>query len=608
MTLEVVGARSMAALWRDRVRATPSALAFEFVRESGQERRWEPLTWRQADERVRRIAAGLEARGVARGDRVAILAGTRIEWVLADFAVLCAGAATTTIYPSSTVEEAGFVLEDSGATVVFVEDPTQLAKVSSARLAVVFDPDGPPAEGDRWIPLEALEAEGASLLDDHPDVVDRRIDELGPEDLATLIYTSGTTGRPKGVVLVHDNWLFQAESVAKDLAPHQRPGDKQYLFLPLAHSFGKICELMCVVTGVPTAIDGRIDKVVEGLAATRPTLMCAVPRVFEKIFNRISAGARDKGPRAEKVLAWARAVGEEGLRCRDEGRAPGAWLRARLFVADRLVFRRLRDAMGGRIRAFVSGGAPLSVEIARFFEAAGMTILEGYGLTETAAAATSNKLDDHTFGTVGRPVSGCELALGPDGEILLRGRNVMRGYWNRPEATAEVIDAHGWFHTGDLGSVDAEGRVRITGRKKDLIITSGGKNVAPLDIEGRLKARSDLLAELVMSGDRRPYCVALAWLDPDSLKQREERSGLNRPFAEASQDPEVARELEALVAEVNATLPSYATIKRVLVLDHPIDPASGLLTPSMKVKRNVVAERYADRLAAMYEAGAAAGG
>ncbi|MCA9489327.1 MAG: long-chain fatty acid--CoA ligase [Myxococcales bacterium] len=592
---------SMAALWRARVATTPSALAFESLVDGA----WTPMTWRQADERVRRIAAGLVARGVQRGDRVAILAGTRLEWVLADFAILCAGAACTTIYPSSTADEASFVLTDAGCVAVFAEDAEQVAKLRSeeARLGevvlrVVIDPTD--CEDEGWISLEALERAGADHLEGAPGTVDDRIEALGPEDLATLIYTSGTTGRPKGVVLAHDNWLMQAEAVEQDLAPHQRPGDKQYLFLPLAHSFGKICELMAVVTGVPTAIEGRIDLIVDGLAATRPTILCAVPRVFEKINARIVTGAREKGPRAAAMLDWARRVGDERLACRDAGKPPGLALRLKGAVADRLVFRRLREGMGGRIRAFVSGGAPLAPEIARFFDAAGMVIIEGYGLTETAAAAISNKLDDYAFGTVGRPIPGCELRISDDGEILLRGRNVMVGYWNRPEATAEALDDERWLRTGDLGSLDEHGRLRVTGRKKDILVTSGGKNVAPLDIEGRIKGRCPLVAEIVMLGDRRPYCVALVWLDPDAVKGREERSGRNRPFDEASQDPALAAEVTAVVDEVNATLPSYATIKRTLILDHPIDAESGLLTPSMKVKRNVVAARYQGRLDEMY--------
>jgi long-chain acyl-CoA synthetase len=594
-------AKNVAELWRSRTRETPDALAFEH-RVAGT---WTPVTWRQADERVRRVAAGLVARGVARGDRVALLASTRLEWILCDFGVLCAGAAVSTVYPSNTADEVAFVLEDAGCVAVVVEDAAQLqklrqeqARLGAVRLVVVIDPAG--CDGDGWLALSTLEDEGGRALAADPACVDARIDATGPEDLATLIYTSGTTGRPKGVMLVHDNWLVQAEAITADLRPHLQPGDKQYLFLPLAHSFGKICELIAVAVGIPTAVEGRIDLVVDGLLATRPTILCAVPRVFEKISARIRNGAAQKGPRAVAVLKWAQRVGAERLARQDAGRRVGVRLTIQHAIADRLVFRKLRDALGGRIRAFLSGGAPLSIDLAVFFRAAGMVILEGYGLTETAAASTANRLDDFAFGTVGKPFEGGQVAIAPDGEVLLRGRHVMRGYWNRPQDTAAVLDADGWFHTGDLGSVDAAGRLHITGRKKDLIITSGGKNIAPLDTESRLKAATELVAELVMQGDRRNYCVGLVWLDPEVLEKRDAAAGRHRTFAEASADPAVRAEVQAAMDGINGTLASYEQVKKLLFLDHPLDAASGLLTPSMKVKRNLVADRYAAVLDAAY--------
>jgi long-chain acyl-CoA synthetase len=407
-------AKNVAELWRSRTRETPDALAFEH-RVAGT---WTPVTWRQADERVRRVAAGLVARGVARGDRVALLASTRLEWILCDFGVLCAGAAVSTVYPSNTADEVAFVLEDAGCVAVVVEDAAQLqklrqeqARLGAVRLVVVIDPAG--CDGDGWLALSTLEDEGGRALAADPACVDARIDATGPEDLATLIYTSGTTGRPKGVMLVHDNWLVQAEAITADLRPHLQPGDKQYLFLPLAHSFGKICELIAVAVGIPTAVEGRIDLVVDGLLATRPTILCAVPRVFEKISARIRNGAAQKGPRAVAVLKWAQRVGAERLARQDAGRRVGVRLTIQHAIADRLVFRKLRDALGGRIRAFLSGGAPLSIDLAVFFRAAGMVILEGYGLTETAAASTANRLDDFAFGTVGKPFEGGQVAIAP---------------------------------------------------------------------------------------------------------------------------------------------------------------------------------------------------
>jgi long-chain acyl-CoA synthetase len=590
--------RTVPELWARRVAATPSALAFRYR----QGEQWTGCTWREADEHVRRIAAGLVARGLQKGDRVAILCGTRVEWVWSDFGTLSAGLATSTIYPSSTSEECRYILSDAGCAAVFVEDRGQLDKIRpfrgelpALRHVFVIDPEGTePADAT---PLARLEDEGAAWLEAHPE--GPRAD-VRPDDLATLIYTSGTTGPPKGVILTHDNWVFQAEALGETVAPHVRDDDVQYLFLPLAHAYGKVVELVAVALGVPTAIDGDTDRILDGLKAVRPTMMPAVPRVFEKIYNRIVTRARDAGERRYAIFRWAVRVGDEVVRRRMAGQRVGIGLALRFRVADRLVFSKLRDALGGRIRAFVSGGAPLSPDIARFFEAAGMTILEGYGLTETSAGASSNRRDDFAFGTVGRPLPGSEMAIAPDGEVLVRGRNVMKGYWNRPEATADAIDREGWFHTGDLGAFDEHGRLAITGRKKDLIVTAGGKNVAPTDPENRVKASCPLVAEIVTVGDARPYCAALVWLDPEAIAAWAAERGRDGALAARAGDPELVAAVEAAVEDVNRGLPSYATIKKVTVLDHAISPESGLLTPSLKVKRSLVTARYAQAIEAMY--------
>jgi long-chain acyl-CoA synthetase len=594
--------RSVAALWRGRVRATPGRTAFRY-REGGE---WRSMTWAEADARVRRIGAGLLALGVPRGARVAILSRTRVEWILADFGILCAGAATSTVYPTSTARDTAYILEDAGCWGVFVEDEAQLEKVLDGGVIPehVFVLEGGARGTGQRTPrsLLALEECGAAWLDAHPDGLDERIDAVGADDLATLIYTSGTTGPPKGVILDHDCWLFQAESVRTSIGVDVRPDDLQYLFLPLAHSFGKICELVAVELGVTTAVDGDLDGIVAGLRHERPTMMPAVPRVFEKIHHRITTEAERAGPRRNAVFRWAAAAGDERVRREQAGERLGLRLRVRAAVAERLVFRRLREALGGRIRAFVSGGAPLSPEIARFFQAAGMTVLEGYGLTETSAGAVANRPDDFRFGTVGRPFPGVEVRIGEGSEVLIRGRNVMRGYWNRPDATAEAIDADGWLHTGDIGRVDADGRLTITGRIKDLIVTSGGKNVAPQDPEHQIKARCPLVAEVVTVGDRRPYCVALVWLEPDAAASWAGARDLgDLAYAELARHPAVRDEVWAAVEAVNATLPPYATLKRIaLVDDGPISEASGLLTPSQKVKRAEVAARYAERIDALY--------
>ena len=510
---------SIGALWRNRVRATPDAVAFHYPADplAGPDG-WASVTWREADARVRRIAAGLIALGVPEGARIAILCTTRIEWILIDFAIIAAGAATSTIYPTSTAADAAYILRDAECWGVFVEDDAQLTKIRAGGIAPpapkVFAITGGEGE-DAVTRLVDLDAAGAAYLEAHPSAVDDRIDAAGPDDLATLIYTSGTTGPPKGVMLAHDCWLFQAEALRGSVGTDRRPDDVQYLFLPLAHSFGKICELVAVDLGVPTAVNGDIEGIVAGLQHIRPTMMPAVPRVFEKIHHRVTTEARAKGARRYAVFEWAVGVGIARVQCEQAGQRVGLRLRVASAVADRLVFRRLREALGGRIRAFVSGGAPLALPIAHFFEAAGMTVVEGYGLTETSAGAVANRHDDYRFGTVGRPFPGVEIAIGEDGEVLLRGRNVMRGYWNRPEATEEALDADGWLHTGDVGVLDGEGRLTITGRIKDLIVTAGGKNVAPIDAEHQIKARCPAINEIVTVGDGRPYCVALVWIEPD---------------------------------------------------------------------------------------------
>lgn len=585
--------RSLAELWRHRIRSTPDGVAFLFRDPGGH---WLSMSWREADARVRRIAAGLLALDVPEGARIAILCRTRVEWILVDFAIQCAGAATSTIYPSSTPAECAWILHDADCWAVFVEDAEQLAKIRTggARTERVVLIDGVAPSG--VTALDALETSGGRHLDHHPTAVDDRIARIGPEDLSTLIYTSGTTGPPKGVILPHDCWLYQAEAITGSIGHHLRPDDLQYLFLPLSHAFGRVCELIAVHLGVPTAVDGDTDRILAGLAHTRPTLMAAVPRVFEKIHGRMLARVQAGSARRARIFRWAAETGDARVRREEAGEGIGFGLAARHAIADRLVFRRLRDALGGRVRAFVSGGAPLAPEISRFFRAAGMTILEGYGLTETSAGAFANTLDDFRFGTVGRAFPGSEVRIADDGEVWMRGRHVMRGYWNRPEATAEALDADGWLRSGDLGRLE-DGRLVITGRKKDLIITSGGKNIGPQEIEARIKARCPLVAEIVMHGDRRPYCTALVWLDP-------EMAGAAHPGAELAQVarlPAVYDEIWAAVCAVNETLPPYATIKRIALLGEEITQASGLLTPSLKVKRSAVAERHGPILDRLYE-------
>ncbi|MEZ4238785.1 MAG: AMP-binding protein [Myxococcota bacterium] len=568
---------SVAALWRRRARSTPQRTAFR----ARHGERWASMSWAEADARVRHVAAGLLARGIPRGARVAILCGTRVEWILADFGVLCAGAATSTIYPSSTAQTA-YILRDADCWAVVVEDAAQLAKVREG--GVVPEHVFAVEEGTDAPSLRDLEAEGAAWLDAHPDAVDERIDALGPDDLATLIYTSGTTGPPKGVVLTHDNWCFQAESVHETVGHDVRDDDLQYLFLPLAHSFGKICELVAVELGVATAVDGDLEGILAGLQHERPTLMPAVPRVFEKIHHRIHAEAARGGPRRLAVLRWAVQVGAERVRREQAGERVGLRLRGQTALADRLVYRRLRAALGGRIRAFVSGGAPLTPDIAGFFQAAGMTVVEGYGLTETSAGAVANRQDDVRFGTVGRTPS-------PGSSPGSRRR---RGAAARPQRDARLEPAPTpppTPSTPTAGCTPAtSARSTPTGGSSSPGASRTSSSPPAARTSPRRIAEQQLkaLSARGRGGDGgRPASVLrrAGVARPGGRADLARRPGqpADVDFAALSRTAALHDAVWAAVEAVNATLPSYATIKRIaLVGDAPMTEASGLLTPSRR--------------------------
>jgi long-chain acyl-CoA synthetase len=588
---------SMARMVLDRVAATPEREAFRHPVGD----RWESLSWRQVGERVWAIAAGLLVLGIQPEDRVGIASSTRLDWILADFGILCAGAATTTVYPTTPAADVAFILRDSGTRLVFAEDDEQVAKLRGHRadlpgLARVVTFDGTP-DGDWVIGLAELERLGRDHLAANPTAVDDAVAAVTPESLATLIYTSGTTGRPKGVRLVHDNWTYEGKAIqALDLL---RPDDLQYLWLPLSHSFGKVLLSGQLAVGFATAVDGRIPKLIDNLAVVRPTFMAAAPRIFEKVQHRV-VGMAGHGLK-RRVFDWAFAVGRRAAGGQ-HGRRPTGLLALQHAVADRLVFAKLRERFGGRLRFFVSGSAALSAEVAEFFNAAGVLILEGYGLTETSAASFVNRPDDPRFGTVGRPLPGTEVRIGDQGEILVRGPGVMRGYHNLPEETAAVLTGDGWFRTGDVGELDGDGFLRVTDRMKDLIKTSGGKYVAPQSIEIAFKAVCPYAAEIVVYGEGRPYCTALVALDAEAIDGWAREHGLaGRPFAELAASEQVRALIAGYVEEANRRLPRWETIKRFTVLDRELQVEAGDLTPSLKLKRRAVAARYRDLLESLYD-------
>lgn len=594
---------SLAELLARRVRDTPDREAYRYP--VGEQ--WRSMTWRQSGERVRAIAAGLLSLGLDREDRVGILCNTRVEWLLADLGVLSAGGATTTVYPSSTAEECAYILADSAARYAFVEDDRQLAKLAAhraelPRLARLVLIDGAPGEGHKdWVmTLAELEAAGAAHLERDPRAVDDVVAGITGAQLATLIYTSGTTGKPKGVRLLHECWAYCADAI--EATRLWGADDVQYLWLPMSHSFGKVLMAGHIASGSVTAVDGRVPKVIENLAAVKPTLMAAVPRIFEKAYNKIIEGARQGGRVKQRIFQWAVAVGKAGSQVRQRGETPGGLLALQLRIAERLVFSRIKTTFGGRVRYFISGSAPLSREIAEFFHACGLLILEGYGLTETSAASFVNRPNRYAFGSVGLPLPGTEIKLAPeDGEILLRSPGVMNGYHNLPEQTAEALTSDGWLRTGDIGEIDRQGFLRITDRKKDLIKTSGGKYIAPQSIEGKLKAQCPYISQVLIHGDKRNFVTALVSLDEEATMKWARDHGMNgKPYAEVVRTDQVKQLLAPYFDQVNRTLAKYETIKQFEVLPRDLSVDEGELTPSLKVKRKVVEKKYAALLDRMY--------
>jgi long-chain acyl-CoA synthetase len=590
---------SVARLFYDRVVATPDTEAFRYPVDG----EWASVTWRQTAETVTTTAAGLLALGIQPEDRVAIASATRVEWLYADLAIMCAGAATTAVYASTSAADVSFIVADSGSRIAFAEDDAQVAKLRAQRShlpdlvrVVTFAGD---ADGEWVISLADLQALGVELLAGTPTAVDEAVAAIRPDQLATIIYTSGTTGRPKGVELPHRCWTYIGAG-AEGLGI-VGPDDLQYLWLPLAHSFGKMLEAVQLQIGFPTAIDGRIDKIVDNLTVVRPTFMAGPPRIFEKVHAAVVQAVQAEGGLKRGLFSWAFAVGGRMWRAGSDGIRPGAILRAQYALADRLVLAKIRARLGGRIRFLLSGSAALSPDVARWFAAAGMPVIEGYALTETGGGACISSLENARPGVVGVPLVGSEVKIADDGEIFLRGPMVMRGYHHLPDATAEVLSADGWFATGDVGELDAAGRLRITDRKKDLIKTSGGKYIAPQSIEAMFKAVCPLASQILVHGDRRNYATALISLDPDELAQwGRARDAMPTDHAGLVAHPAVHDYVRTCMDELNGRLNRWETIKDFRILDHDMSIEADELTPSGKVKRKVIEAKFRSLLDSMY--------
>ena len=621
---EQAARRTALDVFANRVTATPDEIAIR--RKQGGT--WKTSTWKDWDRVSREVAGGLASLGLEVGDRAVILSQTRAEWVEVHVAVLMAGGVSVPIYPSNTPSQCEYVISDCGAKIAIVEDPHQLEKLlhpdvrdklshvekvvylndvanlerpdHKGRTSPTLDEVLPENSDDRdWVmSIEALREAGSKWLEENESKLDEVARELDPSQPFSIIYTSGTTGNPKGVVITHSNIAFECNAV-KDLL-EIGAGDEQLLFLPLAHVFAKVILWASVQVGAGIAFAESIPKLVQNLGEVKPTFMGAVPRVYEKAYNKILANFEEKRkkPHTRALINWALKKGKERSKAEQEGRsADGMGIK----LADKLVFSKVRSTFGGRVKFFVSGGAPLAREIAEFFHAAGILVLEGYGLTETTAAHSVNRPDDFQFGTVGPPIPGVETKIADDGELLMRGGHIMKGYYNKPEATAEVLDEDGWFHSGDIGEIDARGHIRITDRKKDLIITGGGKNVAPQNIENAFKTRCPLASQIVVLGDRKPYLVALVTLNEEAIVEWAKEQGIRyQNLADLSQKPEVKAEVQKHVDALNSTLPSHETIKRFAILERDFDQESGELTPTLKVKRKAVSEKFADQIEKLY--------
>ncbi|MEV0796004.1 AMP-dependent synthetase/ligase [Kribbella sp. NPDC050459] len=593
---------TMAQMFLDRVSATPEREAFRFPR--GEQ--WKSVTWRETEALTRRRAAGLIALGVQPEQRVAIASSTRIEWIECYLAAVLAAAATTTIYPSTIPADVAFIVADADVQVVFAEDATQVDKLRAHRaetpsLRKVVLLDGTPLEsdGDWVIGLGQLDMLGDTYLAEHPSIVDDRIAGITPDTLCTLIYTSGTTGRPKGVRLPHSVWTY--EGAAVEGMRVLSPDDLQFLWLPLSHVFGQVLVAVQCQIGFATAVDGRIDKIVDNAAVVQPTFMAAAPRIFEKAHGRIVTMMQAEGGVKAKMFDWAFGVGAKVSAVRQSGKEPSGLLAAQFAAADRLVLSKIRARFGGRIRFFVSGSAALDKKLAEWFHAAGLLILEGYGLSETAAGSTLNRPTQYRLGSVGPAFPGTQFKIAEDGEILIKGDGVMSGYHNQPEQTAEVIDADGWFHTGDIGHFEDE-FLFITDRKKDLFKTSGGKYVAPQAIEGRFKTICPYASQFVVHGNRRNFVSALVTLDPDAIQGWASANGLGgKPYAEIVTSDAARAMVQGYVDELNAGLNRWETIKKFTILDRDLTVESGEMTPSLKLKRKHVETQYSDLLDKMYE-------
>ena len=546
------------------------------------------MSWNDADELVRAYANGLLARGVGKGDAFAILAQNSLDWALVDFALAQIGAVGIPVYANSSPKDVAYLLAHSEAVGIVCEDAEQLAKVESAtdelpRLEHVLT----------YHDLAGLAAHGIDFALTHSSALDEATASIDEEDLYTILYTSGTTGPPKGCMMSHRNYYAMA-SVVDEMENHTQPDDVMLLYIPLAHNFGRLMLLEGANVGFTIALLGDPLRVAEAIPQVRPTVFPSVPRVYEKVYTAVTGKFDEATGLKRRLIDWALPIGREVSRLQSEGKPIPGGLARRHRVADRLVFSKVRERLGGRLRLPISGGAPLARDIAEFFDAIGIRILEGYGLSECTTASNFNRPERYRFGTVGTPLPGFEVKTAEDGEIMIRSETIFRGYLKDPEATAEVLAPDGWLRTGDIGSIDEDGFLTITDRKKDILITAGGKNVAPQNIENDLKL-SKFVSQALVVGDRRPYVAALITLDEAEIGQWAIEQGIDGDLASLSRDERVRELVQGIVDDVNRERSRYEQLKRFIILPRDFTMDHGEVTPTLKLRRRTVSEHFADR-------------
>jgi long-chain acyl-CoA synthetase len=581
--------RTIERLWRDAIaagRQTPAYLV-----QDGDE--WRPLSWTEANERVEGYANGLLALGVRKGDAFSILGSSRVEWALFDFALGSIGAIAAPIYANSSAKDTGYILDHSESIGVLCEDETQRAKVDEVRDAA------PRIEHVlTYADLDDLAARGRAYAAEHPNALDEARAAIEEGDLFTYIYTSGTTGPPKGCMISHLNY-YAMVAVVDDLPSFTGPEDTMLLYLPLAHNFGRLMHLSGAYVGYAIAFLPDPLQAAAALPAVKPTVFPSVPRVYEKVHTAVVAKFDAETGVKRKLIDWALGVGRRVSELRRAGKPVPRGLAMQFKLADKLVYAKVKDRLGGRLRLAISGGAPLSAEIAEFFHAIDILLVEGYGLTECTTAASTNTHEAYRFGTVGRPLPGTEAKLAEDGELLIRSETIFQGYYKDPEATAEVLGADGWLRTGDIAEIDADGFIKITDRKKDIIVTAGGKNVAPQNLENDLKA-SKYISQAMVVGDRQPYIAALVTLDPDALPAWAAERGLPVEMELLAGHEQVRELIQGVVDAVNADRSRYEQIKRFTILPRDFTMDDDELTPTLKLKRRVVRNHFGGELEELY--------